>query len=115
MNITITFSYQELKKIITESLTMRAILDGDNYIVQYRDRWLRGQGVDTMEEHQLKYPLKSSKVTAIKDLRDYFLSGIDKALNEQIIKEGYETHVTPEKRINLGLVAAKNIVEKYFY
>lgn len=116
MNITISLTFQDLQKIIAESPTMRTLINNTaNPIEKYRDEWFNRLGVKSMEEHQLRYPMGSSKVAAIKELRDYFLSGVNKELNDQIVKEGYETHVTPLKQINLGLAAAKQLVEKYFY
>jgi ribosomal protein L7/L12 len=114
MNVTITLKYEELQKIINESATMQRIINGENPIVKYRDSWFKKYGVKSMKEHQY-HQAGSSKVTAIKELRDYFLSGVNEAFNRQVVAEGYEVHLTPLNKHNLGLAAAKALVEKYFY
>jgi len=121
MNITITMSFNDLNKIISESVTMQALVNGNsiedvNPIASFRDQWFAKHKVRTMDEHQALF-LGSSKIAAIKAVREHFAYSKDKAFAAQVFKEKYDTRLSPFPFVEtvLSLAGAKQLVEKYFY
>ena len=109
MNITITIPYKDLQKIITESATMRTLVyQGKCPIINCKNRFLGFSHVRSMEEHQKNIP-GSSKISAIKYLREQF--HLDSNLKDKLLSMGCSINNDG----NLGLADSKQIVEKYFY
>jgi hypothetical protein len=119
MNITITMSFNDLQKIISESVTMQALVNGNsikdvNPIVSFKDNWFKQNKVSSMDEHQKNFT-GCSKIAAIKAVREHFAYSKDKAFAAQVFKEKYDTRLSPLDETILSLSGAKQLVEKYFY
>lgn len=108
MNITITLSFQDLQKIISESATMRTLCSPKE-IIRCRDNFILGYSASSMEGCQKRIIL-SAKVLAINYL-------IEQAFRDDLLKDRLRSLGCSfdNESGKLCLADAKQIVEEYFY